>query len=334
MFNYETNWQKELASAIKDPQHLVKLLNLDESHWQTSFSARKLFAMQVPRPFVARMKAGDPNDPLLLQVMTQADEFLKVEGYQKDPLAEHQSVLPGLLHKYQSRVLLMVRGGCAINCRYCFRRHFPYQDNVFKRSDMQAIKDYVLAHPDINEVVLSGGDPLMANDQHLSWLFAELAQLKQLTRIRIHTRLPVVIPQRITPQLSRLLANHSQKVVMVLHINHANEINTWVKDAFAALRQPNVTLLNQATLLNKVNDTVTAQVALSEALFAAGILPYYLFLLDKVEGAAHFDCDEDKVGQLQAGMLKALPGFLVPKIAREVAGLASKSPIMFKTQAS
>lgn len=331
MFTYESSWQKELAQSIKDPQQLAALLKLSQTDWQDGFSARKLFAVQVPRPFVSRMKIGDPRDPLLLQVMSQSAEFDLVEGYSKDPLQEQAAKIPGLLHKYKSRVLLIVKGGCAINCRYCFRRHFPYQEQVFKRADMERIKDYLRRHPEVNEIILSGGDPLMANDQQLEWMLAELAQLQQIKRFRIHTRLPVVLPQRITQQLQAILASCGKPVVMVFHINHANEIDESVRAAFAKLRLPNVTLLNQATLLKGVNDTLDAQVNLSERLFAAGILPYYLFLLDKVEGAAHFDLPEAEVERLYAGMLAELPGFLVPKIAREIAGLASKSPIIFKS---
>ncbi|SDI45804.1 EF-P beta-lysylation protein EpmB [Ferrimonas sediminum] len=325
--NLHDCWQQELAQAYTDPKLLLQALDLNPADFEQHIAARRLFPMRVPRPFVAAMEAGNPRDPLLLQVLPQAEEFATVPGFSPDPLQEQQAAVPGILHKYRSRALLMLKGGCAVNCRYCFRRHFPYQDNQLGGQALEQALDYLQQDPNLNEVILSGGDPLMAKDNHLSRLIRRLEANPNLVRLRIHSRLPVVIPARLTPQLTELLANTRLKVVLVLHINHANEISEGLTERLKRLQQAGVTLLNQSVLLKGVNDTVSTQVALSESLFAAGILPYYLHLLDKVDGAAHYDLAEQRARQLMAGMLDALPGFLVPRLVREVGGKTSKTPI-------
>lgn len=327
LINEKISWQKELARGFNDPRKLLEYLAISPDKFSASFAARKLFPLRVPLPFVQRMERGNPRDPLLLQVMTDQQEFDQPDGYIGDPLAEQSSVLPGLLHKYQNRVLLMVRTGCAINCRYCFRRHFPYQDNSPNQAGFKDVANYIAQRPQINEIILSGGDPLMANDQQLATLFELLAPIKHLTRIRIHTRLPVVIPARITEQFIKLCADSRFNIVMVLHINHPNEIDQEVIEAVATLKQAGMTLLNQAVLLKDVNDNAECQIALSEALFNAGILPYYLHLLDKVEGASHFDSPEDQAIAMMRELHQQLPGFLVPKLVREIGGQAHKTPI-------
>ncbi len=328
MTTFEACWQKELAKSYTDPEKLLSYLDISNEGLKSGFSARKLFPLRAPRPFVARMKKGDVNDPLLKQVITDSDEFKQVLGFSPDPLQEHEAVLPGLLHKYKSRVLMLVKTGCAINCRYCFRRYFPYQENSLNKSQWPSIIDYISQHPEVNEIVLSGGDPLMANDDYLHQLFELLEGISHLKRIRIHTRLPVVIPNRITPKLSKLLRSSRFKIIVVLHINHENEIDEGFALALQAWRERNITLLNQAVLLKGVNDTLTAQVNLSERLFEVGILPYYLHMLDKVEGAAHFEMEQGLAANLYQQMLAELPGFLMPKWVREEGGKASKSPII------
>lgn len=329
MFKYESCWRKELAKTVTDPAELLSLLNIDAAAYQAGFSARKLFPLRVPRPFIAKMEQGNENDPLFKQVMTNQLEFEQVEGFVSDPLGEHESVLPGLLHKYKSRVLFILKTGCAVNCRYCFRRHFPYQDNAPNQQGWQQAFVYIQSHPEINEVVLSGGDPLMASDKHLIELISSLEQIPHLTRIRIHTRLPVVIPQRITPELTHALVTSRLKSIIVLHVNHANELDDLLKEHLSLWQSNQITLLNQAVLLKAVNDNVNALVDLSERLFEFGILPYYIHLFDKVSGAAHFYQDDEYVAKLQAGLRAELPGFLVPKWVREEAGEASKTPIVF-----
>jgi EF-P beta-lysylation protein EpmB len=321
------SWQKELANTVKNPQQLLELLDISPEDVPLSLKARKSFPMLVPLPFVKKMKKGDINDPLLQQVLPIEDEELVSEGYSTDPLEEHNSALPGLLHKYQSRVLLILKSGCAVNCRYCFRRHFPYQDNNINKKQFQEIITYIKSHPEVNEVILSGGDPLMSKDDFLQYVIDELELLPQLTRLRLHSRLPVVIPSRITDQLCNMFNKSRLNVVFVLHINHANEVDQIFKNAMNKLNQAGVQLLNQSVLLKGVNDNSQSLVDLSEALFEAHILPYYLFLLDKVQGAQHFDLNEQRAIQLTQEMAAALPGYLVPRLSREIAGEKSKTLI-------
>jgi EF-P beta-lysylation protein EpmB len=321
-------WQQDLSNAVTNPLQLIAQLNLSPDDFADPVSAKRLFSMRVPQPFIAKMNKGDRNDPLLLQVLPADQEFVQKPGYSADPLQEQQSKLPGLLHKYKSRVLIIYRSGCAVNCRYCFRRHFPYQDNNINKQKLNNILEYVRNHEEINEVILSGGDPLMANDQHLQWFIEKLENITTLTRLRIHTRLPVVIPNRLTTQLAALLGASRLNCVIVLHINHGNEVDQVLIDALVKFRHAGVTLLNQAVLLKGINDTVAAQVTLSERLFDAGILPYYLHLLDKVDGAAHFNVNELQAKNLMKSLLKELPGFLIPKLVREIADQPSKTPIV------
>jgi EF-P beta-lysylation protein EpmB len=323
----EHNWQKELAMAFSDPLALLNYLQLPPEEFTEDLKARALFALRVPRPFAARMAKNDRHDPLFKQVFTSQLEFNNEADFSTDPLNEHQNSQPGLLHKYQSRLLMLIRGGCAVNCRYCFRRHFPYADNHLNRAQWAESLDYIRQDKQLNEVIYSGGDPLMAKDDFLSWLTEEIATIPHITRLRIHTRLPVVIPARITTELIEWLTSTRLKPVMVLHINHANEIDQSVIQAMAKLKQAGVTLLNQTVLLKGINDDVEQQVALSEALFNCGILPYYLHMLDKVQGASHFDTTEQDARLLMAEMIKRLPGYLVPKLVREIAGQAGKTPL-------
>ncbi|MCE0557060.1 MULTISPECIES: EF-P beta-lysylation protein EpmB [unclassified Motilimonas] len=321
------HWQKELANAIKTPSELIKILNLNEKDFIEGFIARQSFPMLVPMPFVKKMQVGDKQDPLLRQVLPLKEELLEVEGFGPDPLEEHNTAVPGLLHKYKSRVLFIVKGGCAVNCRYCFRRHFPYQDNSPNKTEWHTAIDYIRQHTEINEVILSGGDPLMAKDEHIDWLLTQLEQIPHLTRVRLHTRLPVVIPSRLTDALLSRLQQSPLKAVMVLHINHANELDQELTRMLQRTRRYGITLLNQSVLLKGINDTSADLINLSEALFTADVLPYYLHQLDKVAGAAHFEVHEDKAKQLVKMMLNELPGFLVPKLVREVAGEKSKTPL-------
>ena len=282
------------------------------------------FPVRVPEPFVTRMVPGDPHDPLLRQVLAVADERHAMPGFVKDPLDELEGPMPGVLHKYRSRVLVIYRGGCAINCRYCFRRHFPYQENTLTARDIDGLVSYLKAHPEVNEVILSGGDPLMADDQALSGLFVRLESVSSIHRLRIHTRLPIVIPERGTDTLCQIIAATALPVVMVLHSNHANEIDQSVMDAVSQLRVVCRSVLNQSVILKGINDSADVLVALSERLFEAGIDPYYLNVLDRVSGAHHFDVSDLEVAALHQALLNALPGYLVPKLVREVPGIGHK----------
>jgi len=323
----EKSWQKDLRDVVTEPEKLLSLLNIAPEDYLQHFKARKLFPVRVPLSFIKRMKKGDFDDPLLKQVMPLSNEFLLAEGYTADPLHEHDTVAEGLLHKYKNRVLMIVKTACAVNCRYCFRRHFPYQDNSPNKKRWQSALDYISAHNEISEVIFSGGDPLMANDDHLAWLIEQIERIPHVSRLRIHSRLPVVIPSRITGKLVHLLKNSRLKATMVLHINHPNEINQELIEALEPLRAARVPLFNQSVLLRGVNDEAQILVSLSEQLFDAGIQPYYLHLFDAVQGAAHFDVAEADAIAIVKSMLASLPGFLMPKLVREIAGQANKTPI-------
>ncbi|KGQ65755.1 lysine 2,3-aminomutase [Gallibacterium anatis 7990] len=324
-FGADSDWTEYLATAVSDPIQLLTLLNLPLEPYQQHLAARRLFAMRVPMPFINKMEKGNANDPLFLQVMTDAAEFLQTPGFVKDPLQEQDNAIPNLLHKYHNRVLLMVKGGCAVNCRYCFRRHFPYEANPGNKASWRKTLDYIAQHSEIEEVIFSGGDPLMAKDRELAWLLEQLNQIPHLKTVRIHSRLPVVIPQRITPELCRLLADSPLNKVLVLHINHANEIDELLSKQLQPLKQAGVTLLNQSVLLKGINDDAHILKALNDKLFATGILPYYLHLLDKVEGASHFWIDDERALAIYRQLITLSSGYLVPKLAREIAGEKSKT---------
>ncbi|EOC0864215.1 EF-P beta-lysylation protein EpmB [Cronobacter muytjensii] len=322
------DWLSQLADVITDPDELLHLLNIDtDEELLAGRDARRLFALRVPRAFVARMEKGNPQDPLLRQVLTSREEFVAAPGFTTDPLEEQNSVVPGLLHKYHNRALLLVKGGCAVNCRYCFRRHFPYADNQGNKRNWQAALDYIAAHPELDEIIFSGGDPLMAKDNELEWLVARLEAIPHLKRLRIHSRLPIVIPARITDGLVRLLGETRLQVLLVNHINHAQEIDDAFRAGMAKLRAAGVTLLNQSVLLKGVNDNAATLAALSNALFDAGVMPYYLHVLDKVQGAAHFMVSDDEARAIMRELLSLVSGYLVPKLAREIGGEPSKTPL-------
>ncbi|TVP51722.1 MAG: EF-P beta-lysylation protein EpmB [Halomonas sp.] len=322
------SWQQQLSQAIRDPITLCQRLGLSERWLPGAQAGHQLFQVCVPEAYLARIVPNAPDDPLLRQVLPLNEEDLTPKGYVLDPLdeAEHQPA-KGLIHKYAGRVLLIASPNCAINCRYCFRRHFPYSDNSPSRAQWQEALDYLRADTSIHEAILSGGDPLAASDRQLAWLVKQLESIPHLKRLRIHTRLPVVIPDRVDDALLGWLESSRLQKVMVLHINHANEIDQAVIDACARLKQTGATLLNQSVLLRGVNDDVTTLAALSERLFEAGILPYYLHVLDPVQGAAHFDVPDEEARALVAQLRDVLPGFLMPRLVREVPGEASKTPL-------
>jgi len=322
------DWLYELKKSYTRPEDLLSALQLDTSAYADDIKARQLFSMRVPRPFVQQMNIGDPNDPLLRQVLPLVDEFRVEPGFHKDPLDEQNSPANGLLHKYHGRVLLILQGGCAVNCRYCFRRHFPYDELTISQRQIDDTLDYIKQNPEVNEVILSGGDPLMAKDERLHKLVQELEALPQLTRLRIHSRLPVVIPSRLTDGLLTSLSQNRLQVVLVIHANHANEISNDLSAALKKWHNAGIHLLNQSVLLRGVNDSSDALCRLSETLFRANVLPYYLHQLDKVEGASHFEVSDDKAQQLWLDMTQQLPGFLVPKLVREQARKPSKTAIM------
>ncbi len=319
-------WQSEMARAITDPQELLGLLALDPE--LLSAGAARDFPLKVPRSFLARMEKGNPHDPLLRQVLPIGAELLPQSGYKKDPLQELEAMpVNGLLHKYQGRALLTITGACGIHCRYCFRRHFPYAETNPSRDQWHSALEYLRRHPEISEVLLSGGDPLSMNDRHLTELVSRLERISHIKRLRIHTRLAVVLPERIDGQLLRWLGATSLQTVVVVHVNHANEINHEVIQAMHKLRRANVSLLNQSVLLRGVNDDATILAELSERLFEANVLPYYLHQLDRVQGAAHFEVEDNRALEIMAELHAALPGYLVPRLCREEPGAPGKTII-------
>lgn len=321
-------WQEQLADLVTDPRELLRLLELTETDVPWSEEALKAFPLRVPRPYLARMRKRDPRDPLLLQVLPQPHENAMLPGYTTDPLGESLvNNSSGLLHKYAGRVLLITTQSCAIHCRYCFRRHFPYADNRPGREQWQTSFRYIADNPDISEVILSGGDPLAVSNTYLAWLVENLLAIPHVTRLRLHTRLPIMLPSRIDAALLKLLTPGRQQIVMVLHANHANEMDADVDEACARLREVGIHLLNQSVLLNGVNADADTLCALSERLFAASVLPYYLHMPDKVQGTSHFDVSETQARALLAQMQARLPGYLVPRLVREESGMPGKTPL-------
>jgi EF-P beta-lysylation protein EpmB len=321
-------WQGELARAITDPEELLALLELGPEWLPAARAASRLFPLRVPRGFVARMRMRDPYDPLLRQVLPLAEEMVVTSEFMADPVGDLAAmVAPGVLHKYQGRVLLTATGACAVHCRYCFRRQFPYSKANASVDHWQAALGYIAADASIREVILSGGDPLTLSDRRLAELVEALGAIGHVECLRLHTRLPVVLPERVTPDLAELLAKSRLRTVVVLHANHAQEIDETLGDACARLRAADVTLLNQSVLLRGVNDSAGSLAALSEMLFSKGVLPYYLHCLDRVQGAAHFEVPEARAREIHAEMSRRLPGYLLPRLVREVSGAPGKSPV-------
>ena len=322
------SWQHALQHAITDPATLLAELELPSSLLPAAIEASKTFALRVPYTFLQRMEKGNPHDPLLKQVLPIDQELIPQLGYNQDPVGEQGNKHPGIIQKYQGRALLLVNGFCAVNCRYCFRRHFPYEDNRLSRQQWQQALLHLNKDTSINEVIFSGGDPLASSDKQLAWLTEQIAKIPHIQRLRIHTRLPVVIPARMTPESLQWMSNKRLSTVVVLHINHPNELNDpQLLQCLNTMKQAGITLLNQSVLLKGVNDNTDTLIMLSERLFKAGILPYYLHVLDKVAGAAHFDTSHKTAKQLHLAMTHQLSGYLVPKLVTEITGEPSKSPV-------
>ncbi len=322
------HWQQLWRDAVTDPRELLDLLGLGAHAGQMLAASDGGFPLRVPRGFIARMRHGDPGDPLLLQVLPGVAELQASPGFSHDAVGDAASIAAhGVLHKYAGRALLIATGSCAVHCRYCFRRHFPYAMHTAAAARWQAAIDHLAADESISEVILSGGDPLSLSTARLVELGDALARIPHIRRLRIHTRLPVVLPERVDRELLEWLASLPLQRVVVLHANHANELDASVADACRGLRDAGASLLNQSVLLRGVNDRVDVLCALSEALFACGVLPYYLHQLDRVLGAAHFEVDDTTARALAEGMRVRLPGYLVPRLVREVAGAPGKTPL-------
>lgn len=346
------SWQKELSEGFSSVNELLKFLDLPLE--LGSAAAEKIFKTRLPRNFAVKIQPKNPNDPILLQALATAHELNSEDGFTDDPLKEtelptiiaknmraeehkvldkhlvfkkvaKQNAIPGLLHKYYGRVLLLLTGACAINCRYCFRRHFPYKDNNPRQDNWQAILNYIKNDSSIHEVILSGGDPLLADNLILKDLFLKLETISHVHTIRIHSRMPIVLPTRIDEGLLSLLSTTRFHKVIVMHTNHAQELDGSVEKICRLLKQVNCLLLSQSVLLKNVNDNAKTLATLSESLFSYGIMPYYLFLLDKVSGASHFDIPKKQALKIYRELQTILPGYLVPKFAYEIPNKKNKT---------
>ena len=321
-------WQTALANTIKDPAVLLSQLGLSGKLNAINIDAIKNFPLRVPQAYIDKMRYGDQHDPLLRQVFPLIDESFNVSDFVTDPVGDALAVTsPGILQKYQGRALLLTTGACAIHCRYCFRRHFPYGDSNPLASQWQLTLKSIAEDNSINEIILSGGDPLSLNDTKLATLVADIEKIPHIKRLRIHTRLPIVLPERIDDHLLSWINSTKLNVIMVVHANHANEIDLLVSTALNKLRLAGCQLLNQTVLLKGINDSPQALYELSERLSEVNVTPYYLHLLDRVAGASHFDVPEQQGIELIAQIRKRLPGYLVPRLVREQQGEASKTII-------
>ncbi|MEW5972986.1 MAG: EF-P beta-lysylation protein EpmB [Pseudomonadota bacterium] len=321
------SWQAKLAAATLSGADLAAALGLPPS--ARAPRAEEQFPVRVPPGFLAAIAPGRVDDPLLRQVLPAPEEDVVVPGFVADPVGDGAVMLrPGLLRKYHGRVLLITTGACAIHCRYCFRRHFPYHEAHVAGDDFAEALEHIAKDASIREVILSGGDPLVLSDRRLGALSGALAAIPHVERLRIHTRVPTVLPERISDEFIAWFAPLSVRKVVVVHVNHANELSPSARAALKRLQEGGATLLNQAVLLRGVNDTLDAQEQLADALFDAGVLPYYLHMLDRVHGAAHFEVGEAEAQALVEAMRGRLPGYLVPRLVREVAGAPSKLPVM------
>ncbi len=324
-----TDWQRQFQEAVRDPVELCERLELPTSLHAAAISASEGFPVFAPKSYIDRMQSGDPDDPLLRQVLPLADELESPSGFSADPLDELSAKQqPGLLQKYRGRVLLITTGLCAIHCRYCFRRHYPYDEAPRSLEQWQPALDEIAADPSIHEVILSGGDPLSLTDRKLAWLVEQLDQVPHLRRLRIHSRLPIVIPARVTSELCDWLSNTRLATYFVIHANHANELNEEVWQSIDKLRVTGANLLNQAVLLRGVNDSEKVLMKLCESLTDHRVLPYYLHQLDRVQGAAHFEVSVERGKQLVAALRECLPGYAVPRYVQEIGGEPNKTVLL------
>ncbi|MFM8495749.1 MAG: EF-P beta-lysylation protein EpmB [Planctomycetia bacterium] len=315
-------WQRELAAAVRDVDELCRLLGLEPTAAPMVAAG---FPLLVPRGFVARMRTRDPRDPLLLQVLPTPVEDREVAGFTADPLHEQEALAaPGLVHKYPGRALLLAAPGCAVNCRYCFRREFPYAESGATRAGVDAAVEAIAADDTLHEVILSGGDPLLLDDERLADLVERIEAIAHVRRLRIHSRLPIVLPSRVTEALADTLRRSRLACVVVVHANHPAELDDTVAAGIALLADARAILLNQSVLLAGVNDSAAVLAALSERLVDLGVVPYYLHLLDRVRGTAHFEVDEAEARRLLDELRRRLPGYAVPRLARELPGEPAK----------
>jgi EF-P beta-lysylation protein EpmB len=322
------SWHDSLTEAIRDPEELLTRLEMPDSLREPARRAAMQFPVMVPVSYLNRMRRGDPHDPLLQQVLPLDDELLDVPGFVDDAVDERSArSVPGLLQKYAGRVLLIVTGSCAVHCRYCFRRHYPYGDEPRRLDEWEPALQAIAADDSVHEVLLSGGDPLMVPDRRLAELISRLEAIPHLRRLRIHSRLPIVLPNRVTDELLDLLLRSRLTPIMVVHANHPHEIADDCADSLRRLVRSGITTLNQAVLLRGINDRAEILRELSERLIDFGVMPYYLHQLDRVRGTAHFEVDESRGRELIEELRAQLPGYAVPRYVREEAGESHKRPL-------
>lgn len=323
------SWQTELADSFTDPLELLRFLDIDSKLFPFIKEASSGFPLRVPRHYASLMNRQDCHDPLLRQVLPLEAELLDVPGFVSDPVGDMSAVsVRGVLHKYHGRVLMIMTGACAVNCRYCFRREFPYGDHFLSRQSQADALAYIAKDSSIHEVILSGGDPLLLSDNRLMEIRSALEAIPHVRRLRFHSRIPVVLPSRVTPGLVSSLSSEKLNVVLVIHSNHPAELDSCAGSGLRALVQRNITVLNQSVLLQGVNDNLNTLIELSETLFSLQVLPYYLHLLDKARGTAHFEVPLVEALTLYDGLRNNLPGYLVPRLVREVEGEGSKRLIL------
>ena len=321
-------WHQSLAQAIRNPIDLLEAVGLSADDFPPFLAAAQQFPLLAPRSYVDRIRRGDRSDPLLLQILPTATEVIPAEGFTTDSVGDQAArKQPGFLHKYEGRALLITTGACAVNCRYCFRRHYPYQDDPRRLQDWEPTFQQIEQDVSLREILLSGGDPLMLTDLRLDQIISRLAQIPHLERLRIHSRLPIVLPDRVTDTLLTLLTKSRLSPIVVVHANHPNEIVGDCESALMRLVRSGVPTLNQSVLLKGINDSVETLKRLSERLIRTGVIPYYLHQLDRVQGAAHFEVPIERGREIVRELRRLLPGYAVPKYVQELAGEPSKTPL-------
>jgi EF-P beta-lysylation protein EpmB len=323
-----TSWQNKLAGAITDPKELLDIIGLHSADLDSAYRASLDFPLLATRSYVDKIEPNNPKDPLLLQILPVREELFPVAGFSSDPVGEIESIkVPGLLKKYAGRVLINTTPVCAIHCRYCFRRHFPYSTAGHGRVALEAAAEYIRSDSSITEIILSGGDPLTLGNNRLRELIHLFETIPHVVRLRFHTRLPTVLPERIDAEFIDILKSTRFETVIVIHVNHHREIDQAVTQALHNIKSTGTQLLNQSVLLRGINDQPETLIRLSEVLFSAGVLPYYLHLLDRVQGAGHFEVSENEALQLHEALSAHLSGYLVPRLIREIAGKKNKTPV-------
>ena len=322
-----TSWQHSLRDAVRSTSELLSILEVQPTDIDWFQPGEDEFPLLVPRSFVARMRPGDPNDPLLRQVLPTAAERRTQPGFVDDPLDELAVAQDGVLQKYAGRALVITTAACPVHCRYCFRRHFPYELQTASRRNWESALSELRRRGDVREVILSGGDPLTLSNRRLRELVSELERFPSLTTLRIHSRFPIILPERLDREFIEILQDSRLAVVLVVHSNHANEIDEAVSNAIGRVRTAGCLVLNQSVLLRGINNEVKVLEELSSALFAAGVLPYYLHQLDRVAGTAHFEVPNETALRLVAELRQRLPGYLVPQLVQEIPGELSKTPL-------